>query len=47
MDKAVSSTDGSQSSEDAYERVRTAILDGELAPGTLMSQVALALELGT
>jgi len=35
-----------QSTEDAYERVRNAILDGELAPGTVMSQVALALELG-
>jgi DNA-binding GntR family transcriptional regulator len=42
----VNSTDSNQSSEDAYERVRSAILDGELAPGTVMSQVALALELG-
>jgi DNA-binding GntR family transcriptional regulator len=39
-------TDHTQSTEEAYERVRTAILDGELAPGTVMSQVALALELG-
>jgi hypothetical protein len=31
-----------QSTEDVYEWVRAAILDGELAPGTVMSQVALA-----
>ena len=35
-----------QSTEDVYDRVRLAILDGELAPGTVMSQVALAEELG-
>lgn len=35
-----------QSTEDVYERVRNAILDGELAPGAVMSQVALAEELG-
>src|SRR5689334_2502284 len=35
-----------QSTEQVYERVRTAILDGELAPGTVMSQVSLAEELG-
>ncbi|HLH64084.1 MAG TPA: GntR family transcriptional regulator [Solirubrobacteraceae bacterium] len=32
--------------EDVYERVRAAILDGELSPGAVMSQVALAEELG-
>jgi hypothetical protein len=32
----------SQDTEDVYERVRGAILDGELAAGTLMAQVALA-----
>ncbi len=35
-----------QNTEDVYERVRTAILDGVLAPGAVMSQVALAEELG-
>jgi DNA-binding GntR family transcriptional regulator len=35
-----------QNTDAVYERVRTAILDGELAPGTVMSQVALAEELG-
>lgn len=35
-----------QSTEDVYDRVRAAILDGELAPGAVMSQVALAEELG-
>jgi DNA-binding GntR family transcriptional regulator len=35
-----------QNTEDVYDRIRTAILDGELAPGTVMSQVALAEELG-
>jgi len=35
-----------QNTEDVYERVRTAILDGQLAPGAVMSQVALAEELG-
>lgn len=35
-----------QNTEDVYERVRSAILDGELAPGAVMSQVALAEELG-
>jgi DNA-binding GntR family transcriptional regulator len=35
-----------QNTDDVYERVRAAILDGELAPGTVMSQVALAEELG-
>ena len=35
-----------QNTEDVYERVRTAILDGQLAPGAVMSQVALADELG-
>jgi GntR family transcriptional regulator, rspAB operon transcriptional repressor len=35
-----------QSSEDVYERLRAAILDGELAPGAVMSQVALAQDLG-
>jgi len=35
-----------QSTEDVYARVRTAILDGDLAPGAVMSQVALAEELG-
>ena len=32
--------------EAVYERVRGAILDGEITPGTTMSQVALADELG-
>jgi DNA-binding GntR family transcriptional regulator len=40
------SENGSQSTEDVYARVRAAILDGELAPGAVMSQVALAEELG-
>jgi DNA-binding GntR family transcriptional regulator len=35
-----------QNTEDVYERVRNAILDGRLAPGAIMSQVALAEELG-
>jgi DNA-binding GntR family transcriptional regulator len=35
-----------QSTEDVYERVRNAILHGDLAPGSVMSQVALAQELG-
>src|SRR3984885_15875951 len=35
-----------QNTEDVYERVRNAILDGGLAPGAVMSQVALAEELG-
>ena len=38
--------DNGQNTEDVYERVRNAILDGELAPGAVMSQVALAEELG-
>src|ERR1700722_10486 len=38
--------DNGQNTEDVYERVRTAILDGDLAPGAVMSQVALAEELG-
>jgi DNA-binding GntR family transcriptional regulator len=38
--------DNGQNTEDVYERVRAAILDGELAPGAVMSQVALAEELG-
>jgi DNA-binding GntR family transcriptional regulator len=41
-----SATDNRQSIEEAYDRVRNAILDGELAPGAVMSQVALAMELG-
>ena len=35
-----------QNTEDVYERVRGAILDGSLAPGAVMSQVVLAEELG-
>jgi GntR family transcriptional regulator, rspAB operon transcriptional repressor len=35
-----------QNTEDVYERVRAAILDGELAAGSVMSQVALAEEFG-
>jgi DNA-binding GntR family transcriptional regulator len=35
-----------QSAEDVYGRVRGAILDGELVAGTVMSQVALADDLG-
>jgi DNA-binding GntR family transcriptional regulator len=38
--------DNGQGTDDVYERVRTAILDGELAPGAVMSQVALAEDLG-
>jgi GntR family transcriptional regulator, rspAB operon transcriptional repressor len=38
--------DNGQNTEDVYERVRNAILDGQLAPGAVMSQVALADELG-
>ena len=38
--------DNGQNTEDVYERVRTAILDGQLAPGAVMSQVALAQDLG-
>ena len=37
---------GGQNTEDVYERVRAAILDGVLAPGAVMSQVTLAEELG-
>src|SRR3954469_13203764 len=32
--------------EQVYRRVREAILEGDIAPGTVMSQVALADELG-
>lgn len=35
-----------QNIDDVYQRVRAAILDGDLAPGAVMSQVALAEELG-
>jgi len=35
-----------QNTEDVYDRVRAAILDGELPPGSVMSQVALAEEFG-
>ena len=35
-----------QSTEQVYERVRNAILDGELPAGSVMSQVSLANELG-
>jgi GntR family transcriptional regulator, rspAB operon transcriptional repressor len=35
-----------QNTDDVHERVRNAILDGGLAPGTVMSQVALAEEFG-
>ena len=38
--------DNGQNTDDVYARVREAILDGELAPGAVMSQVALAEELG-
>jgi DNA-binding GntR family transcriptional regulator len=38
--------DNGENPEDVYERVRSAILDGELAAGAVMSQVALAQELG-
>ncbi|MGH2895330.1 MAG: GntR family transcriptional regulator [Solirubrobacteraceae bacterium] len=38
--------DTGQRIEDIYERIRAAILDGLLAPGAVMSQVALAEELG-
>jgi DNA-binding GntR family transcriptional regulator len=38
--------DNGQNTDDVYARVREAILDGELAPGAVMSQVALADELG-
>jgi DNA-binding GntR family transcriptional regulator len=39
-------SENGQNTEDVYERVRNAILDGGLAPGAVMSQVALAEELG-
>jgi DNA-binding GntR family transcriptional regulator len=42
----MSLSDNGQNSDDVYARVREAILDGELAPGAVMSQVALAEELG-
>jgi DNA-binding GntR family transcriptional regulator len=38
--------DAGQSTDDVYDRIRNAILDGELAAGAVMSQVALAEELG-
>jgi DNA-binding GntR family transcriptional regulator len=38
--------DGRQSSSQVYRRVREAILNANLAPGMVMSQVALAEELG-
>jgi DNA-binding GntR family transcriptional regulator len=38
--------DNGQHTDDVYERVRNAILEGTLAPGSVMSQVALAEELG-
>jgi DNA-binding GntR family transcriptional regulator len=38
--------DNGQNTDDVYERVRAAILEGQLAPGAVMSQVALAEELG-
>jgi DNA-binding GntR family transcriptional regulator len=38
--------DGGLGTEAVYQRVREAILDGEIAPGTTMSQVALADDLG-
>lgn len=42
-----STGDGSrQSTEQVYQRVRTAILDGELEAGSVMSQVSLAESLG-
>lgn len=37
---------GRQSTEQVYERVRAAILDGELPAGSVMSQVSLANDLG-
>lgn len=43
---AISEDNGRQSTEQVYERVRTAILDGELEPGSVMSQVSLAESLG-
>jgi GntR family transcriptional regulator, rspAB operon transcriptional repressor len=42
----MSPQENGQNTEDVYARVRGAILDGELAPGAVMSQVALAEELG-
>jgi len=44
--RSVTMPEGGQNTEDVYERVRMAILDGDLAPGAVMSQVALAEELG-
>jgi DNA-binding GntR family transcriptional regulator len=38
--------DNGQQTDDVYDRVRSAILEGTLAPGSVMSQVALAEELG-
>lgn len=37
---------GGQSGEEIYERIRSAILEGELLPGAVMSQVAVAEGLG-
>jgi GntR family transcriptional regulator, rspAB operon transcriptional repressor len=42
----LSGGDDGQNGEAVYERVRTAILDADLAPGAVMSQVALAEQLG-
>src|ERR1700735_2814313 len=42
--EAMSTTDLNHDS--VYDRIRTAILHGELAPGSVMSQVVLADELG-
>src|ERR1700755_80985 len=42
----MSLSDNGQNTDDVYARVREAILDGELGPGAVMSQVALAEELG-
>jgi len=42
----MSASSNGRNTEAVYERVREAILEGEIAPGATMSQVALADELG-
>jgi GntR family transcriptional regulator, rspAB operon transcriptional repressor len=42
----MSTSSNGRNTEAVYERVREAILEGEIAPGATMSQVALADELG-
>jgi DNA-binding GntR family transcriptional regulator len=44
--KKTLAAEAGQNGEAVYDRVRTAILEAELAPGAVMSQVALAQQLG-